>query len=312
MDSILQYETIPDYRAPDDINVATITLLFELPYQVVFQEIYENIIFMPNNSNGITKVIQYKRIFDNNDNPNNNGKVYEKKIKTSDSEIIKQVKTCFPNQITYYYQYQPLNSTLSKTIICFLFNSGTIKCTGLTVIDDIEDFIRQNINVFNNIKRKLTNETILCPIITTFETIHYKIVNYNVQSKFPFSIKLEYLFNIIRSSPYSLIQSDYQPDIYAGLRIKYYYNDTYIHDLINTEKEGKCQCITQCIKKKKTKIKSNDDDKCKICTITIFRTGNILIHGCISMKQVNTLYLFICKVLIKHYHEIYLRQPIIT
>ena len=77
----------------------------------------------------------------------------------------------------------------------------------------------------------------------------------------------------------------YEPCMYPGVNIKYYYN--------NNQHTGISDCITQC----NGKGTGCGDGQCKKVTIAVFHSGKIIITGGRSIDQINTSYVFINKVL---------------
>tara|TARA_Y100000389_G_C17075626_1_gene324161 strand:- start:126 stop:479 length:354 start_codon:yes stop_codon:yes gene_type:complete len=80
---------------------------------------------------------------------------------------------------------------------------------------------------------------------------------------------------IIHSGYYS----SYEPVIYPGVNIKYYYNP-------EKQMKGICNCDDPCDGKGKNGC-------CKKITIAVFKSGKIIITGGHSMTHINTAYTFI-------------------
>jgi hypothetical protein len=107
-------------------------------------------------------------------------------------------------------------------------------------------------------------------------------------------------FKIIRKNLYNLlvdtygIHCSYSPDSYPGLLTKFYYNKIYL----NNKNFGVCNCkIKRCNGKGKGILGEGD---CKKITISTFQSGNIIITGARTIKQIECCYNFIMNVLCKH------------
>ena len=78
--------------------------------------------------------------------------------------------------------------------------------------------------------------------------------------------------------------SSYEPTIYPGVNMKYYYNTKY-------KAGGVCQCTKRC----DGKGTGCGDGECKRVTIAIFNSGKIIITGGKTMEQLTISYNFINK-----------------
>tara|TARA_B110000902_G_C14093160_1_gene507689 strand:+ start:52 stop:357 length:306 start_codon:yes stop_codon:yes gene_type:complete len=84
------------------------------------------------------------------------------------------------------------------------------------------------------------------------------------------------------------IYSSYEPLIYPGINVKYYYN-------INNN-TGICNCSKYC----DGKGTGDGDGKCKRITIAIFESGKILITGKITKMHLKLTYNFITVLMINN------------
>jgi hypothetical protein len=85
--------------------------------------------------------------------------------------------------------------------------------------------------------------------------------------------------------------------IYQGVNTKFFYNT-------KTPGEGICQCENFC----KGQGSGEGEGECKRITMSIFRTGRIIITGAREMKQIESTYDFLNKVFDKH-HKTVLYEP---
>lgn len=81
--------------------------------------------------------------------------------------------------------------------------------------------------------------------------------------------------------------------IYQGVNTKYFYNTTNLHP-------GICSCEKIC----KGQGTGDGEGKCKRITMSIFRTGKIIITGARQMRQIETAYEFLNKVFDRHPHTV--------
>jgi hypothetical protein len=85
--------------------------------------------------------------------------------------------------------------------------------------------------------------------------------------------------------------------IYQGVNTKFFYNTM-------NENNGVCQCKNFC----KGQGSGNGEGECKRITMSIFRTGKIIITGAREIKQIESTYDFLNKVFDKH-HTTVLYEP---
>ena len=85
--------------------------------------------------------------------------------------------------------------------------------------------------------------------------------------------------------------------IYQGVNTKFFYNTT-------NPGKGICQCKNFC----KGQGSGNGEGECKRITMSIFRTGRIIITGAREIKQIEATYEFLNKVFDK-YHKTVLYEP---
>jgi len=185
-------------------------------------------------------------------------KSVKKKRKIKDKKV-------FYNQITVHV-------FLDKIINVKVFNNGRIQMTGLKFKDQgikvIDELIKQ-ITVYNKDE---------CIFEGKLELTNYNIVLINSDFDIKYKVNRDILHReIIHFGMYS----SYEPTIYPGVNIKYFYN--------NINKEGICNCCSKC----NGKGKGNGDGDCKKITIAVFNSGKIIITGGNSFDQVLISYKFI-------------------
>lgn len=192
------------------------------------------------------------------------GESVKKKVKSRKEKQIKR----FDNQATAIIK---IYATELYYINMKIFKNGNIQMTGIKKIPDgitcinmLIDLIKENSNG-NNIVSNLEN----------INSSNYKIQLINSDFRVNLEIKRDVLYKILI---YYDIVCSYEPCIYPGVKIQYFWNEA---------KNGKCTCEEHCSTKKKNSI-------CKKITIAVFQSGCIIITGANTLDQVNDSYKFIC------------------
>jgi TATA-box binding protein (TBP) (component of TFIID and TFIIIB) len=217
--------------------------------------------------------------------------IYPKKKRKSKNVSTKKCR--FDNQITVIYKF---DATYMPNIK--IFKNGNIQLTGIKDINHPEiignKIIENIIRIYNEINKQLiiTNYNDLKPI-ERLNYSNFKIRMINTDFKIyqdsnlidKFSIKRRELHNILISEKYNN-KSSFQPGIYQGVKLEYYWNT------INNS-NGICNCTINCFGKNS----GNGNGNCKKVTIAIFESGSILITGGITFDQVNDAYRYICKII---------------
>lgn len=132
-----------------------------------------------------------------------------------------------------------------------------------------------------------------------------KIVNKNLLSITRYNITLInsdfYLgFKLNRTNVYEYILNncgllcDYDPCIYQGVLIKFYWNST------KNIQDGKCNCTIPC----NGKGDGNSNGECRKITVSIFQSGNIIITGKCCRDELYYIYNYIVELLHKNSDEL--------
>jgi hypothetical protein len=108
-----------------------------------------------------------------------------------------------------------------------------------------------------------------------------------------FKIDLLKLLNILNINKKELF-TKFNPEKYRGLIIGYYWNTD------NELQEGKCHCKGKC----NGKGNGTGPSQCKKITISIFKSGSIIITGGRLVKQIQDAYYFINNILKENYKDI--------
>jgi len=168
-----------------------------------------------------------------------------------------------------------------KEVNVKLFANGGIQMTGITS----ESFARESIEWLLKVIKAL-------PVIV-FTTPADAIINkFSVQL-----INTDYALNkfINQDALHKILINEYnlfsmlEKTIYQGVNTKFFYN------MLNPT-VGICQCKNIC----KGQGTGDGDGECKRITMSIFRTGRIIITGAREIKQIEAAYSFLNKVFDKH------------
>ena len=177
---------------------------------------------------------------------------------------------------------------LFKEVNVKLFANGGIQMTGITS----ETFARDAIEWLLTLIK-----TIPAQIFTN--TSDAKICRFSVQL-----INTDYAINkfINQDALHKLLINEYnlfsmfEKTIYQGVNTKFFYN------ILNPI--GICHCTNNC----KGQGTGDGDGECKRITMSIFRTGRIIITGARELKQIDAAYTFLNNIFDKH-HKTVLYEP---
>jgi TATA-box binding protein (TBP) (component of TFIID and TFIIIB) len=178
-----------------------------------------------------------------------------------------------------------------KCVNIKLFNNGKITLTGSKYEFDgykscivLLEEMKKNKNIFLNICDK---------DIDILTIANYKITMINSDFDTNFKIDLLKLLDILNNEEKDLF-TKFNPEKYRGLIIGYYWNTEKI------EKDGRCVCKLKC----NGKGNGTGDGQCKKITISVFKSGSIIITGGRLVKQIDDAYKKINSILKKHYNSI--------
>ena len=126
-----------------------------------------------------------------------------------------------------------------------------------------------------------------------FKVDNYKITMINSDFSTYFKIDLLKLLHILNSNTKQLF-TKFNPEKYRGLIIGYYWNTE------KPKQDGLCECTMKC----NGKGCGTGNGKCKKITISIFKSGRIIITGGQKVKQIEDAYSVINEILRMNYTEI--------
>ena len=178
-----------------------------------------------------------------------------------------------------------------KCVNIKLFNNGKITLTGSKCEND--GYYATCVLLEEMKKEKAIFPDIEEGILEKLKVNNYKITMINSDFNTNFKIDLLKLLTILNNNKKELF-TKFNPEKYRGLIIGYYWN---------TEKEkqdGHCLCKSKC----NGKGNGTGDGQCKKITISIFKSGSIIITGGRLVKQIEDAYKSINMILKENYHDI--------
>ena len=178
-----------------------------------------------------------------------------------------------------------------KCVNIKLFNNGQITLTGSK--EELDGYMATCVLLDEMKKEKGIFIDMIEEDINKLQIVNYKITMINSDFDTNFKIDLLKLLNILNTKDKELF-TKFNPEKYRGLIIGYYWNtDKKIQD-------GKCLCKNKC----NGKGIGYGDGECKKITISIFKSGSIIITGGRLIKQIEDAYQSINNILKENYHDI--------
>jgi len=231
---------------PDELRISTLTAISKLSQDIDLQDLYDKL-----EINDIVKYIEYKT---------NAPKGFSKKALKKKRK--KSVKKMFFNQATIHIQDE-------KLVNVKIFNNGNVQMTGLKS----EEMGKKIVKILSD---ELLNKNI-CTKELNRE--YFKIVLINSDFDIKYKVNREILHRDIIGMG---MCSSFEPTIYPGVNMKYFYNEKY-------DNNGVCKCSERC----NGKGTGSGNGECKRITIAIFNSGKIIITGGRSENHLFISYNFI-------------------
>ena len=181
-------------------------------------------------------------------------------------------KKTFFNQVT-------LHVSCDKLVNVKLFNNGKIQMTGLKYENHGTKVLKILIPYILHLDQ-IKEDKILNSTEIIFEPMNIVLINSDFDIKY--KIQRDVLHReIIDAGMYS----SYEPCIYPGVNIKYYFN--------SNQSNGICKCTSMC----NGKGDGVSDGGCKKITVAVFKSGKIIITGARSTEQLELSYHFITRLI---------------
>jgi len=200
--------------------------------------------------------------------------------------LVRKLNNIIQTEIEHINIYiKKFNNKITKKIVNYLHDKNfyLIDYTGIMNIinnKNINNFYikNNNVNFSNNIINKLSNNNIL-------DITKYNITLINSDFFIGFKLNRNTVYDFILNDIKLLC--DYDPCIYQGVLIKFYWNN------MKSFQNGRCNCKKGC----NGKGTGNGDGECKKITISIFQSGNIIITGKCNRFELYYIYDFIVNIL---------------
>jgi len=192
----------------------------------------------------------------------------------------------FFNQSTFVLRRrvgEEKEDSMWKEVNVKLFANGGIQMTGVTS----EVFARETMEWLLHMIQNLPTPPFAAPAVIQRFSVQLINTDY-AMDKF---INQDALHKILINE-YNLF-SMLEKTIYQGVNTKFFYN-------ARNTKTGICECENSC----KGQGTGNGEGQCKRITMSIFRTGRIIISGAREMKQIHAAYEFLNNVFAKHHKSV--------
>lgn len=196
----------------------------------------------------------------------------------------------FFNQSTMVLRRFIPGTTTFKEVNVKLFANGGIQMTGVVS----EEFAKDSLQFLLSEIRKLKVSPFLDGI-PTIDKFSIQLINTDYSLN---KYVNQNLLHKILVNDYNLF-STLEKTIYQGINTKFYYNKQ------NDIQRGVCTCEKSC----KGQGLGDGEGQCKKITISIFRTGKIIITGGRHMEQIYMAYDFLNTILKKHANEVLIDIP---
>jgi TATA-box binding protein (TBP) (component of TFIID and TFIIIB) len=168
-----------------------------------------------------------------------------------------------------------------------VFKNGVVQITGIREIEQGKMLIDKLIEI---IKKCVDDHPNLVSDKTKLQNVGYTVHLINSDFSVGFSVKQDKLYRLMKRD-YSAHECSYEPCIYPGVKITYYYN---------ANNDGVCRCDEYC----GVKTRRNQSNMCKKITIAVFKSGNTIITGAKSYEHTNVAYKFIRQILEENRKEV--------
>ena len=215
--------------------------------------------------------------------------------------LVKRLNEIVQNQHkTVLELRKQFNNNITKKLIDKLYEKNLY----IIDYDNYKDIVSKNnkYNIFtieglrnNNIQKRVINKVMNNNIISITK---YNITLINSDFYIGFKLNRTNVYNYILNECGMLC--DYDPCIYQGVLIKFYWNNT------KTVQDGKCLCNSPC----NGKGSGNGNGQCRKITVSVFQSGNIIITGKACRSEIYYIYNYIVELLHKNVDE--LKQMVFT
>ena len=314
---VLKYKEKQPYKDASPLRISTISAVSFLNADIDFGKLFERLPLVSKDSaeTGVFSMKHYDK--------DNETKKVVRGIRYCDDHVGEtkesaEVKKYFQNQITIIWTFVS-SAGDKRTTNGFMFTNGKIKGVGLKCDEDIHrsfqalrDYLQAHLGALGDAVTLLNTPTSALQLYGTRATM------YNTDFCTHFQIIRDELFRIIIEE-YGLEDSEFEPDIYPAVKIKFAWNTDYINTAKQKQKAvssnytpGVCYCENRC----NGKGCGSGDGQCKVVTVCVFGNdapnrhgGKIIITGANSYQQVEDVYRFMNGVLKTHYDSVVYCEP---
>lgn len=271
--------SVPNF-APTPYKISTITATGSLNTSLALDSLFRNIPVLAEDDNKTVNGIIYVEFGKKKSDTIHRGR--PKKLSVTRRA---EGKKRFDNQVTIVYR--SLNGTPKPARInAKIFKNGNIQMTGLRFIEQGTQVIDYIVNIIRTIHSDIDDN-----IVENFDDLRntdYRVRLINCDFRIGFEIKREKLHKVMLAG--YRIPCTYEPCIYPGVKVQYWWNDDHFI------KNGCCDCSAKC----NGKGCGSGNGACKKITIAIFQSGCIIITGGQSLEQIDEAYEFICNFIDTH------------
>ena len=304
---VLKYKPLLPFEQPSNVRISTISAIASLEASVDQQQMYDTLPLIDKEDPTAVGVFELKHY---EKNPETGVIVQKHRWGTSgaDVEVLKIVKQYFQNQLTIVWRFLSETGEI-KITNGFIFRTGNVKAVGLKSDVDVHrcyESLRQYLQIHaDKIGLKTTNDQLqlVNPRPTMFNT------DFVARNK----LLRERMFRLIIEE-YKLEDSEFEIDIYPAVKIKFAWNEEYMHGPMAAQyTPGVCYCSNKC----NGKGRGNGNGDCKIVTICVFgndtkankKPGKIIITGANQFRQVKDVHQFMCELLKTHHETLFYHEP---
>lgn len=269
-----------------------------------------------------------------------------------ETEQVDVVDKYFQNQTTLIWRYRAECGTLKRTN-GFVFNNGKVKGVGLKCNEDItnsfyalRDYLISHLPLLRKDALKLIatrgidDNGATTDVSEEIRVVVHKRANavqpavqsavpalpptsdlwlygtratmYNTDYSAKFKINREALYHVVLDK-YELHESEFEPDIYPAVKIKFAWNYDYLHGTTAHEcTAGVCYCTKPC----RGKGSGHGNGQCKVVTVCVFgndapkrHDAKVIITGANEYRQVEEVYAFFNALLQREYETVFYREP---
>lgn len=316
---VLKYKDKQPYKEASSLRISTISAVSFLNADIDFGKLFERLPLVSKDG-AETGVFSMKHYDKDNETKKVVRRIRHRDDHEGETSVSAEVKKYFQNQITIIWTFVS-SAGDKRTTNGFMFTNGKIKGVGLKCDEDIRrsfqalrDYLQSQREALGDAVTILDEDHQNNDATNDLQLYGTRATMYNTDFCTHFQIIRDELFRIIIEE-YGLEDSEFEPDIYPAVKIKFAWNTDYMQGKGKHKKQhtpGLCYCQSRC----NGKGCGTGDGQCKVVTVCVFGNdapnrhgGKIIITGANSYQQVEDVYGFMNGVLKEHYDEVVYREP---